>query len=116
VVIRLVAASKGLVEVKPDPAHVRLGDSVTWELFGQPGTETDAIDWEIYFRSGNPFNSLKRGAWKGSTKSVGTGGHQGAVTAGSANQMGDWKYGVKLVNANTGIEMSDDDPRLIVSA
>jgi hypothetical protein len=94
----------------PDPAHVRVGDPVNWEVSGVnlPGSIT-SLAWEIYFNHGSPFKSQK-----GSFLNVSATGVAGAVPGDVAVDPGDWKYGIRVSNANTKALLEDEDPRLIV--
>lgn len=77
----------------------------------------DPLEWTIYFSNGHPFGSLRSGIWRQRTdaaKPGDRGSHRGILAAAPAREPGDYKYGVRISNARTGEQLSDDDPMLIV--
>lgn len=106
--ITLYAAAGKAVAVMPDPAIVTVGERVAWAMRYEGLASGDAIEWTIYFHRGNPF-APKVKTW---ILSIIT--HEQVLEAGPAEEPGDYKYGVRTVNAKTGQQLSDDDPYLIV--
>lgn len=113
-VVRLsVTAGRRLI-VNPEPAYVRRGEEVSWDVSFAPANDPGAIQWTVYFKTnGNPF---KPGEKELEIKLLTTesGGHTSEFNAGKAVQTGDYKYGVLIENATTGQQLSDDDPHLVV--
>lgn len=108
------------LEIQPDPAIVHVGDRVEWQLiFLRPerGLLTPRRDpfrfgplkWTVYFRREQPFG--RRGEHEISAPAALD--EPARIGFGTAETPGDYKYGVRLVDA-TGEEVSDDDPFLIV--
>src|SRR5712691_1259000 len=113
VVIELIGSKEKLV-VNPDPARVRVGAAVHWVLrFG--GGFIEAIKWEVYFRERTPFHTqVMSYTTKSQPNRSGLQGHDGTISAGTAERPGDYKYGVRVSNGQTGEKITDDDPWLIV--
>lgn len=108
------------LEIHPDPAIVHVGDKVQWQLSllpadrDIPGSRRDPfsfgpLKWTVYFRNKQPFGP--NGYTELSTPAAP--GSPVGMRFGTAETPGDYKYGVRLVDAR-GEEISDDDPFLIV--
>lgn len=98
------------ISVNPAQASVKVGDYVVWLLVAHD-VPPYAVRWEIYFQHSNPFVGL------GGPYSVVPRGQPGTpeiVRSLPVLNAGDHKYGVRIVDANTGMTLQDDDPYLIV--
>ena len=72
---------------------------------------SERLKWTIYFENGrHPFETHPEGSWSIEADSA----QESEFTSGPAITPGDYKYGVRVENASTGAQLSDDDPRLIV--
>jgi hypothetical protein len=111
VIIDIRAEERAPLRVNPDPASVIVGEDIMWDLFYE-GYFPDSIQWVIYFDSGNPFNAQRDFSIKMDTSATTPGG---TLVGGAASNEGDFKYGVRLLNAKTSELLSDDDPRIIVT-
>jgi hypothetical protein len=106
-------------KIQPDPAVVRVGESVVWE-FETSDSAAASIVWVIYFDNGTPFGKL------GSRFSLLTQGaaiqtpvrqvykHFAIFPGARAGEPGDYKYGIKAEDPLNKLVLGDDDPRLIV--
>ena len=115
-IISLAARLEGPLNIRPDPAFVTIGESVTWELLFDPQGSTFRVPlkWEIYFQDKDPFSLSNGRAWIARSEPNSNGEHKEMLDVGEAREPGDYKYGVRIANAESGEELSDDDPRLIV--
>lgn len=108
--ITLVASFPPRLTISPDPAVVARGEPVIWSLiFADPSAFPKSVQWTIYFGEQHPFGPT---AGSSCTQLVEPGFHQ--YIAGPALEAGEYKYGVRLVDAQSNRRMSDDDPWLIV--
>jgi hypothetical protein len=131
-----ITFEEGKWEVSPDPAHVKVGELFTWTV-QVPRSRFELLRWELHFDRGTPFGEIND--FKTSTRNSHLGtivdsnsrlqhalrdagadldvivDHGGIVGPVLAEQPGDYKYGVRLENAETEEELEDYDPRLIVS-
>lgn len=105
----------GRTRTVPERAVVALGETVRW-IVRAAGNGVKSIEWQVYFRQGSPFKerSLKMTTEAGSEN--GQAPHAGVIDAGEAQQPGEYKYGVRAVDASTSKELGDDDPFLIVQS
>lgn len=114
-IILLVSGLREKLVVEPDPAVVDRGSNIEWELSFNNAEGLETIRWEIYFRKSSPF---KENFWKYVTKSAtepsGQKKHRGVIRAGSADEPGEHKYGVRIIDTNSEKALSDDDPWIIV--
>jgi hypothetical protein len=94
--------------IAPDPAHVTLGEAVTWHVRLYPTHDLD-LECKIYFDADNPFNS----SYGGTLTLRLNAGTVALLRGGPAQEPGDYKYGVRI-STTMGVTLSDDDPRLIV--
>jgi hypothetical protein len=110
-IISLYARPEKKLLIEPDPAVVHVGDRVAWELSLSSRWELKSpLLLTIYFRKEDPFRHNYGHEW-----SVhGEPDKPIIVEAGTAKEPGDFKYGVRIINADTGSQISDDDPRIIV--
>jgi hypothetical protein len=115
VIISLSAKGTEPVTINPDPALVKVGDNVIWELDFAPVGVLNAIEWTIYFSQANPFNRGKSTSWVQVIQTDGSDWPRALLNAGPALEEGDYKYGVRITNPANRQTLSDDDPRLIVS-
>lgn len=111
-IISLHATSEAQLQIQPDPAIVHVGDRVAWELFFDSPRRNfrSPLLWIIYFREKHAFRNHYGSEWQQRSEP----NQKVIVDAGKAEEHGDYKYGVRIINAETGKELSDDDPRLIV--
>lgn len=106
--------------VHPDPAVVNLGDEVEWVCAGEgPSVQ----EWTLAFRSDrSPFSSP---VFRQVTQTVmvpqSHGGFQSiaqmqaaTIPAGAAFQLGDYKYGISIRDEESGDDLGELDPLLIV--
>jgi hypothetical protein len=104
-------AGRGLT-ITPDPVVIKKGERIAWR-FGvvDPNNNTNALRYGIYINNGNPFGKHP-GSWalEGEPTTSGI----GILEAGPATEPGNYKYGVRIADANTGEALSDDDPILVV--
>jgi hypothetical protein len=91
---------------------VKVGEEVAWELFfdSQQSNFRAPLIWTIYFLDKHPFGSPPGREWSQRTEPD----QKVFLDIGTAREPGDYKYGVRIINAETCKEISDDDPRLIV--
>jgi hypothetical protein len=120
--------------VHPDPATVKVGTPITW-LVRMRSSLVPLLRWIVYFDHGSPFKFnrlrvatrntelgtalIRDGGARDALKNAGVStdeiaDHDGVIGPISPEEPGDYKYGVRLENAETGERMGDDDPRLIV--
>lgn len=95
----------------PDPAIVRRGTLVNWR-FQANGLPFPQLEWVVYFNEGSPFRG--QGAQIVVDTPAVDGQHIGTSPEMSADDPGDYKYGVRVVDATNQQTLGDDDPRLIV--
>ena len=98
----------------PDPATVKLGESVDWSVqyVGEPDSK---LFWKIYFDHGTPFPlGEKEFTLKTSDADEKEHRHDGTVAGGTPENEGEYKYGVGVEDQKTGFKIADDDPYLIV--
>ena len=118
--------NQGQFFILPDPAIVRVGTKVEWELFSTE-SNISQIRWTIYFDHGSPFQPFLPKAFSGDTQRTGQqlpGPFPGIVHHGLLGQAlaisdGDYKYGVRTeIPSNrpwgNPTVLADDDPQLIV--
>jgi hypothetical protein len=114
-VISLIGSPGKPLTIEPDPAYVRVGSTVEWRLSFDENYP-HAVEWTVYFGRATPFTEK---AWKAvtgrQTVPPSPARHEEYIAAGTANESGEYKYGVRTINANTGETLSDDDPILIVT-
>jgi len=115
VIISLSSKRGEPVIISPDPALVKIGDNMIWELDFGPLGQLNAVAWSIYFRGTNPFNRGKNSSWVQEIQANQNDWPRALLNAGPALEEGGYKYGVRITNTATGQNLSDDDPRLIVS-
>ncbi len=100
-------------KTQPERAVVALGDTVQWVIrVGATGVKS--ISWQVYFNEGSPF---KNRSWRMTTEGSSDKDefvHTGVIDAGEAQKPGEYKYGVRAVDASDNKELSDDDPFLVV--
>jgi hypothetical protein len=98
--------------LSPDPAVVQSGTLVTWR-FQTNKLSSERIRWTVYFQHGSPFR-LQASQFTTTTSST-AGQHTGTTGATSADDPGDYKYGVRAEDPLIKHILGDDDPRLIVT-
>jgi hypothetical protein len=113
IALALLGVGKQLV-VEPDPAFIKVGEHVIWELIVSRAIGVDSVEWTIYFSSENPFRPTIGASWTQVTKAAGSGENKEVLEVGPVLQPGDYKYGVRTKNLVNGQKLSDDDPRLLV--
>lgn len=113
-VISLVKFSDRPLLIFPDPAVISVGDKVEWQFLtdAKNMAHDTAVRWTIYFKpKEHPFESDAH-EWEQEA----TAGESEVIEPGVANSPGHYKYGVRIVKAETDEEISDDDPLLIVQS
>jgi hypothetical protein len=114
-VISLIGSAGKRLIIEPDPAYAHVGSKVEWRLSFDKNYP-HPIEWVVYFGHATPFKEKEWKAVTGlQTVPPSPAGHEGSIAAGTADESGEYKYGVRIVNANTGEALSDDDPILIVT-
>jgi hypothetical protein len=109
-IISLLAMYPRELVISPDPAVVRLGEKVSWVLqFENRSRFPKSIGWTIYFRQGHPFGPETAYSWV-----QGADTNDLALDAGQTREPGDYKYGVRVTDAENNETISDDDPILRV--
>jgi hypothetical protein len=116
VLVILLSAGLGRrLSIHPDPAFLRVGDQVTWQLSFASEAVLESVEWIVYFSEDNPFMpQTKSKTLRQVTKTIGAGDHKGTLYGGRAQHPGDYKYGVRIMDGISRKQLSDDDPRLIV--
>jgi hypothetical protein len=115
----VVSLKNGKLSFAPDPAYVSVGELVNWRfrspimlpLRRQLPLE---IRWTIYFPVDLPFRFVGGEILITTKEDPQRGSHDGATPPVSADQPGDYKYGVRAQDAATSAVIDDEDPRLIV--
>jgi hypothetical protein len=106
-----VTFDHGRLTFSPDPAIVRRGTLVSWR-FQTNELPFPQLQWVVYFNKGSPFRD--QGDQFITDTPVFGGKHIVTSPEMSADDPGDYKYGVRVVNSANQHELGDDDPRLIV--
>ncbi len=104
----------------PDPAKAFVGDSIVWAFDTNVGLPRDLI-WMIYFSGSTPFKS------KGTTFRTVSAGKAQKQRGGSviyvhsalslpltAEDPGDFKYGIRVIDSRSNQVLGDDDPYLLI--
>lgn len=99
----------GKLTFSPDPAVVQRGTPVNWR-FQAYGLSFPQLRWVVYFDKGSPFRGDH---FIVDTPAVG-GQHIGASSKMSADDPGEYKYGVRVVETTNQKTLGNDDPELIV--
>jgi hypothetical protein len=97
--------------ISPDPAVVNSGTPVIWK-FQSNTLSNQRIRWEVYFSRGSPFHDQGDRFTTTTTRTFGQ--HAGATGAMSADDPGDYKYGVRAIDLPSRMLLGDDDPYLEV--
>jgi hypothetical protein len=108
-----VTFDNGKLVCSPDTAQVQRGTLVTWR-FRANGLTIPLLRWTVYFNHGSPFGGHGN-QFITDTNPVG-GQHTKTTGSMSADDPGDYKYGVRVVDSVKQTTLADDDPRLIVLA
>lgn len=97
-----VEFTEGRLAVSPETAKIPRGASVTWR-FRTEGLPYRNLRWTIYFTQGYPFSRpFELGVFRGSELDISVdtmprdGQHVGASPAGAADDLGHYKYGIRL--------------------
>jgi hypothetical protein len=106
-----VSFNHGKLTFSPDPAIVRRGTIVNWRFQTSVGT-FPKLRWIVYFNKGSPFR-VQNPLFVADTSSA-QGQHIGTSGQMSADDPGDYKYGVRVIDSSIHETIGDDDPRLIV--
>jgi len=115
--IRITGTLDG-TRTEPEKAEVAVGEHVSWSI--EVRGRTPSVGWEIYFENDSPF---RRRSYRVATTmrvsqtyppSDEAAIHVGEVDAGTAEEPGEYKYGVRASDDSTGRILSDDDPYIIV--
>jgi len=102
---------------EPERAEVAVGEHVQWSIEVTGGTRS--VEWEVYFDNESPF---RRRSYRVRTEAQvltippvpEAGVHIGRIEAGSADEPGQYKYGVRATDETANRQLSDDDPYIIV--
>lgn len=110
--IAVYADLHGRLQIDPDPAIVGVGTPIEWHFVLGGGPPRYNLRWEVYFDHTRAF------PWRIRTLQTSPDqeeeGHIGVLYAGEAEKLGDHKYGVRVIQADSGENLGDDDPRLVV--
>ena len=99
----------GQLIFSPDPAIVQRKTLVSWK-FQSNALPSRQLQWIAYFDKGSPF----RGQGTQFITDTPAGQQIGTSPAMSADDPGDYKYGVRVVDPVNHQVLGDDDPWLIV--
>jgi len=132
--IRVVFESeKQKIVVSPDPAEVWVGNPIVWR-FEAKSMQVRRIRWTVYFHRPRLLSTLaapfhfwrwllfrRRGipffpgvGTELSSTTQAAGAHEGTIGPATPESPGEYKYGVRVENAETGATLGDDDPILLV--
>jgi len=105
--------TSGQWAIDPDPAQVRIGEPIEW-LINASGTQLpNLLLWTIYFNERSPFGpAISRFTV---TTLRAPSDHLGIIGPVYAAVPDDYKYGVRVQDADSQKTVGDDDPRLIVT-
>ncbi len=106
-----VTFDHGRLVFNPDPAYVNRGEPVSWTF--SAGAVVRPLRWTVYFHRGSPFRHHATDLIVDTASHLAR--HSGRTSSMSADDPGDYKYGVRLDDATTKAVLADDDPWLIVS-
>src|SRR5262249_37300509 len=106
-----VTLDRGRLTFSPDPAVVQRGSLVSWS-FRAIAEGQGSLRWIVYFGKGSPFRG-QDDHFVTDTPPV-EGRHVGASREMSADEPGEYKYGVRVVDPASPAPLADDDPWLIV--
>ncbi len=111
-IISVQSLAGARLRISPDPAIVHVGDRVVWRmhLLHRLTGFRFRLKWTIYFHKDHPFS----GDYREELTESGETNSDIIIDAGKAETPGDYKYGVRIANAETHETISDDDPILIV--
>lgn len=112
--IWVILNSNGELKTHPERAKVKVGSAVHWR-FQAENIQTDELVWVVYFGSRVPFSGVNDIA----SHSVRDRNYQhiSHTSAHIAQQEGkDYKYGIKVINYQSGEQVADEDPYLDVVA
>jgi hypothetical protein len=104
--VAVVTVSAKGVKVQPEHLRVKVGGDVTWRM--AVSELLPPLRATFYFRGPSPFD------W--TTRELDVAASTGAIALSQrAATSGDYKYGVRVVEASSGREIGDDDPYLHVT-
>jgi len=92
----------------PERTVVNAGDKLIWKFSSE---DDNKIRWTVYFHHGSPFIKEPGYPHRFEAFEVARNVQLGPF---SADEPGDYKYGLKAENAVSEAKLADDDPRLIV--
>jgi hypothetical protein len=96
------------VLISPDPAIVKVGDKLIWKLgSGLPVK----LRWTVYFHHGSPFAREEGYPHRFEASEEARLAQLGPF---SAEDPGDYKYGIRVEDPADDKKLADDDPRLVV--
>ena len=110
----------GETRISPDRAEVDIGEPVGWliEVDGGPRSRRELVvsrvAWQIYFEGPSPFRERSYDVTTEVDRDAQQLVHRVMIDAGEGAEPGDYKYGVRAVNAQTRQALSDDDPYIVV--
>jgi hypothetical protein len=96
----------------PDPAVVSRGTPIMWR-FRSIALSIPQVLWTVYFTHGSPFRS--QGTQFTTTTANFVGQHTGTTGSVTADDPGEYKYGVRAQDVSNQSTLGDDDPRLVVT-
>ena len=97
--------------VEPNTVYLNRGEYLNWDIrVDQELRFINRFRWEIYFPERSPFSFGRTKTFQIETRSFET----KELSAGSADVSGEYKYGVRLVNASSDETIYDEDPYIIV--
>lgn len=111
--------ARPLVRAIPEIAVVRRGTEVHWQINNvlPKQYQFPVLRWEIYFdnrspftRKGDPFAIETGLIWNSEKESR----HSGTVNAGTADEDGEFKYGIRVIDVRGSNLLSDEDPMLVI--
>jgi hypothetical protein len=117
----------GKTKAEPERAVVDVGEPVEWSVEVSAGPRAvPLVTWEVYFGHESPFDQRSwrveskivgrrrkwplRKRWRDKNKNV----YRAKITAGEANEPGEYKYGVRAFSSSPETPLSDDDPYIVV--
>jgi hypothetical protein len=94
--------------ILPDPAIVKVGDKLIWKL----GSDLPVkMKWTVYFHHKSPFAREEGYPHRFEASEEARSAKLGPF---SAEDPGDYKYGIRVDDPANGKKLADDDPLLVV--
>lgn len=117
-----ITGELGETKAEPERAVVEAGEWVAWEVQVSAGRRAvPIVTWEVYFDRESPFKERtwrvetellgpRRKRWRDKNKTA----YRAKISAGEANEPGEYKYGVRAFFSSSESPLSDDDPYIVV--